>query len=713
MLLKLSDFLTGNTVTVRRIEPNSTSFKLGSYLQVLGLLIDATIDQSLKSGQEPPDIECMDRLRPLHLRICIVGLAMLLAACTRDGRDEKGSTKVSVELPQISGAGSGKVFQSLGGASSVGGLTLVGGQSMDPSWGWSISSSSEINCYLVMVGGTEPEFSKNHCKARGTGAELTRFGPFEGGVPAGQSISFDLNSNTNRTFYLLGGQANSGACVSFKGPTGPNKAQMSYFRLLDKKSAFLTAGEMRIVMKVPSALSSLTEMDECQVDGPGGGGGSEGINLAEMFGDGRDGSFAFTANSAVNYMSNSLLSVASGGWSATAGSPVPSTRIMGSSYQVYEIKDNGNSIVTTASFSTPAFDVGDEIIWNVVAASGSPPDSACGGNLYRGIWGTGKITAVDHVSDSPRSKMLLDRPITSSPGTLNTLNIQQTMNVQGTNFCRIHVHRIPSIQSLHTGGFNVNFLSGSAPFNYNSGGLFIMRIKNLNLGASGSLTFDATAKGIRSAPATYLPGSSWSGDASTSNVNSNEGGGGQTSPDGAGGGNAGVGGNSYNGAFGGMASLFCLSPENPTGACWGWSFKKIFMGSSGGSLMTAGGAGGGMVLLFVETLNGTGGNLSVLADGASLASQAGGGAGGHVLVMVQRNLMTAGTVTLSANGGAVTGGNGGAGGGGIAEYYSCSSTVLPVVSAAGGIASGSNPGAPGGAGRTFIHTAYSSLCPQY
>ncbi len=163
---------------------------------------------------------------------------------------------------------------------------------------------------------------------------------------------------------------------------------------------------------------------------------------------------------------------------------------------------------------------------------------------------------------------------------------------------------------------------------------------------------------------------------------------------GGGGGNAkytgGGGGALYGkGGDGGIESMSCLSPGSVVGKGGGnmasgisnWKKeKRIFLGSGGGSgtqvdgltAATAGGNGGGLVIIMADTLKGNG--HVIRADGGSVtavATAAGGGGGSGGMILLEVNSFGTNT-TVSVRGG--NGGNtngtqcsgaGGGGGGGI------------------------------------------------
>ena len=605
-------------------------------------------------------------------------LALLLLGCTRNSKD--ASTTVQLALPQTGSASHLILSQSVG--------AMSGGSQLP-----SITSSSEINCYVLMVGGAPDD--PNYC-TNSAGARITTFGPMVGGVPAGQTVSIDLKSGSSRIFYLMGAKAQNGACKNFFDGQGPDGQNMSSFRLLDTKTVSLSPGEMKISMSVPSDLTNLPEENRCHVQGipdNGSGGGNEYINLADLFGDGRDGSFNTSGSGTVNLAS----SFSSHTWLGHIPGVTGSSKLMATTRTISNVQPNGQITMAT-SFGAIDFEDGDEVLWYVTAAWASGgPESACGGELGRGSWGRARVSA----ASTPT--MVLNPPI--STAALNNTNIANTNTTLGQEFCRIVLTRIVSVTNFTINpGHSVEWRIPAMVAGFDSGGLAALRVRNLSVGAGSALFLNANAYAYLGV--SYEAGPSNAGRGGTVTTTVYSGGGYDSSgANGAGGGgNAGAGGAGGTGIEGGKAISICSGP------CLPWAAKKAMMGGAGGASATpAGGRGGGSVFLFVENATGTG-LIKLEANGDDSAGSYGAGAGGSVLMMggqVSSGL----TVQLAAKGGSTTSAtSGGAGGGGFAEYKSCSGSLTPSVAASGGAILGGGSGIAGQNGVGVWALNYSPLC---
>lgn len=128
-------------------------------------------------------------------------LIVLVAGCDRLKIDEPA--KIQIQLPA---AGT----HSKVAASSVNGVRPVpNGMDASP------SVTTPINCYIVGVGGDEPEMSRNTC-VRDDGTAKFTLGQWSGGIPAGGTISLDVTSGKNRKFYVIGLHAVGNNCADFK-----------------------------------------------------------------------------------------------------------------------------------------------------------------------------------------------------------------------------------------------------------------------------------------------------------------------------------------------------------------------------------------------------------------------------------------------------------------------------------------------------------------
>lgn len=535
-------------------------------------------------------------------------------------------------------------------------------------WSGSISASSEINCYIVAVGGPQPDLEMNNCKAKNTNQVLATFGPLEGGVPAGQSISIEVPSGPDRRIYLFGTKASTEGCIDFT-INGPPQGKNSYPRLLNTVTKSLSPGEQTITMSVPASLANLPEVDQCEVFPAGGEGG---IPSLDLFGDGRDGDLTILSNATISfgtdgYNHGSVTLV-------NSALPNPSTKKFSTQRRVTGISTDGLTLATGNTFTSDDFEPGDEIFWTVSAAyHSSGPDFACGGNLFRGSWGTA------HVVSTGTSYLVLDEPISDSPATISGTALSQNVpdNAGANPFCRIQIARVPNFESV-TIGAGVSTLATFQPMAYvldsagnGVGGIVFFRTRSLNLNGA-AFEVNVNVKGFQSNIQSAGDGTAGK---PTSNYlyGGNASGGGYN---GGGGANSGIGGVGYTGgsALGGAANSFCMGSTT----CLPFLDKKVFFGGAGGGNGgSPGGAGGGIATVFADEISGTG-NLTLTANGEQTSGAAlGGGAGGAVHLSVRTLNVSYSQLAFSSDGGSTTGANSAAGGGGSVEVLFCDVLSIP------------------------------------
>jgi|GEM_PF-2253642 hypothetical protein len=135
----------------------------------------------------------------------------------------------------------------------------------DVPWnGESISLSSQINCYAVMVGGPEPIMKRNSCWDSSY-KDLVQFGDYEGGIPAGSRIEITVPPGSNRQIYLLGMNAANGACQSFKNNNLKHDL-ISFPRLVAQTTMDLNPGTNLVTLTIPENLSSSPKIQDCRTD---------------------------------------------------------------------------------------------------------------------------------------------------------------------------------------------------------------------------------------------------------------------------------------------------------------------------------------------------------------------------------------------------------------------------------------------------------------
>ncbi len=543
-------------------------------------------------------------------------------------------------------------------------------------WSGEITTSSEINCYAVFVGGPSPDLSFNSCKEKTTGVELVRFGIYAGGVPAGQAISLDVPSGPARTITLLAMQAQAGACISFKG-SGPADGQLSHPRIIETRTVNLAPGDVSLSFNVPSSLSSLKQIDECQVsDMPTSGSGG-----TQFWGDGRDGSISIPAstNAYLDGTSDTLGSFFAAAHTPAAGG-VASTKMYAFSARVSSIDTATGKTLTLAQDlpSTSELDSGDMVVWHVLNgwASTSPDANACGGGLGRGTWGMSRVASVNVASDT----VTLETAVSASPGTLNNTNIGQTSFFEGTAHCTIQLVRVSQFENVNLAGGAM--LEITAP-NYSSangkGALVAVWIKNLSMTTGSTLLINQSGYGH---PSTNIGAYGISGGG-TGSAFENRGG----NLASAGGGGANAGGGSASSASAGSAITLCSgAPCRPFG-----DQRLILGGGGGGNGSAQGGAGGGVVIAVIENITGSG-TININASGANAAAAGGAGAGGTI-GFYNKSSAAGVTINLTASGGnGVTGG--GNGGGGVIEKGFCGTqqAATYVATAAAGTGGGGTAG---------------------
>lgn len=612
-------------------------------------------------------------------------------ACTREE-----ATKVTIQLPQAGVLSSKPMsFQTASSSTS------------DSPWnGVSITSSSQVDCYLIGI--YTPESHGNKCMKKSDGSLAFEFGRYEGAIPAGSTITIsNLTPGPSRTIYLLGMDAESGYCTSFKG-SGPTPDKISYPRVLASTTLELLPGDNNVTLSVPTDLSSTVEIDECEVtdilfeDNP----------KVSLYGNERDGTLSLnTGTTFVTGNSGVRLNNASFSYTANPNSPtvIPSTKYFSANMQVRSVDTSTGTILTLGDvspgddFGTDHFNVGDEVLWHVSQgdhASLSPDDNACGTGLYRGRFEYDKIVAINTTNQT----ITLSRAISSSPSSINNTALTATA-LKGSTHCRIQVLRVPSFKEL--------IVSTAAELNppaYDAdtgvGGILAFRTRKITLNTN----FTLATEGFGYVSVTGNEGGSPEGPtgAASPGVSASGAGGGAYNSVGGGGGHAGVGGDAYNAGAGGGATIgYCSGSP-----CLPISDKKTYFGGSGGGTTSAGGNGGGILLLHAYEVSGTY-DLYLNSNGgdAPVTTDSGAGAGGAIH-FTNTIYSSSSDLVMNANGGAGDG-QGGGGGGGVIEMTSCSltSTPMSVTTNVNGGAGGGG-GSPGNAGSNGLSSSTSptDLC---
>jgi hypothetical protein len=631
----------------------------------------------------------------LRRLLIVLTIAPLIQSCVRNKQE---TSKLTIQLPAI---------QTLSSKSNA--VQSVTATSDGSPWSGSSSALSEINCYVVMVGGPTGDLQKNTCSKRSSQDVALTFGPMIGGVQAGKSISIEVPSGPDRKIYLLGTKSATGGCVDFlkdQVPSGLN----SYPRILTTSIQDLQPGTKSIVLTLPSEISTLTEIDKCSFasgsggdsGGGGGGGGNNGPQFS--FGDGRDGDVLATA-AGVDFST----ATHSHGSLTFSNTTMSSAKMLSAARKINNIATDGTTVTVATSFSADEFQIGDEVMWIVNAAyHNTAPDSACGGGLYRGAWGTAKV-----VGTPSSTMMVLDTPIST---TANNAALSETnYSASGNTHCKMQVVRVPNFKVLTLTGTS-DLYTGSYSLSSATGGVLVVRAEEIVVGTVSASTssFHANGKGFSSV--IYKSGSGDTGEFPTAAVSSANSTGGAYG--GGGGSHAGSGGmgNTYPS---GNPITYCIGST----PCQTYRDKKAFFGGAGGgSSSTAGGSGGGIVMVFAKKISGhASSTLSIQAEASASGwgqPNNGGGAGGSVFLASKQINLSGSQLTLKANGesrnenSSATGSGGG--GGGAVEVLFCqsasnvsASTLTANTYVSGGAVWSS--ASPGNAGEKLV-TDSSMLC---
>ena len=182
--------------------------------------------------------------------ITFILIGLMFSACQKKSQP----TVLKVQLPGLSSQFQSTLLQSANANSGD-----------NSPWLGSISAASDINCYAVFIGGSEPENKQNHCKERNSGSTVVEFGSFVGGVPSGGTIEIEIESNVEREITLIAMQAQNGFCNDFHGD-GPEEDKISHPRIVYQGRHNFAGGNQSLSISIASDLSQATEIDECDVD---------------------------------------------------------------------------------------------------------------------------------------------------------------------------------------------------------------------------------------------------------------------------------------------------------------------------------------------------------------------------------------------------------------------------------------------------------------
>ncbi|NQZ02752.1 MAG: hypothetical protein HRT45_18980, partial [Bdellovibrionales bacterium] len=544
--------------------------------------------------------------------ICAPFLALNLA-CTRD-MGEQSTLKLKMPDSLSSSEVSAKaVFtQSAGGPPWNGGLNP--------------STLSDIDCYAVFVGGPDPRMSRNTCTSALVGDKtVMRFGPALGFVPASGTVEINIPAVSEARIWIVGTVSGDGTCPAFNDLKDATFANLSYPHILATKDIKVVPGDNEVNIEV--ALDPANAFDKCDFIDDSGNGGGGGNTLADLYGDGEDGSFTF--NGAI--IDLDVDTFAASGVSRVDGTRGASTKIFSANHRITALSADRTTVDLGTSLTADDYEVGDEVFWHVSAgfsystgpdvqpANNTSPElikGACGGGLYIGSHGSAKVTSVsgttlqldDEVGDS--SIPLSDRDGNGSPP-YNISHVAPTGGLPGDdtqNFCIVQLRRVPQIDVLTVNGAGPSRIKSNAITNFSysagTGGIIVMRIKKLELD-SRDLQVNTYARGFGGISDNGGTGYGGQFDVNNLSWTNSNGGGGTFSGSGAGGGSsAGAGGNGSSAPISGAPAI-----TNCSGPCQIVRDQKFFIGGAGGGMGgPTGGAGGGAVFLHigeVKTVSGT------------------------------------------------------------------------------------------------------------
>jgi hypothetical protein len=621
-------------------------------------------------------------------------ISLLGFSCTRKNSNV---SKISLALPSYKGKSSGQSKSSStssvlpGQTQSTNAVTSkkLSTQSADGSWEIADATDiSEIACYAVFVGG--PGLDYKSCK-NSEGIEVVRFGQEAGIFKPGQNIELDVPSGKGRRVFLIGFKTDDTTtfehCYDIFGTqASPPKEHLSAPLIVGQATLDLAPGNAEV--NIVASLTGSEKFEDCsffQGGGSGGGGTNPLPPVAEnLFGDGGDGDIVITSTgpSQSNVSTYGFFSGYTPGYRS-----LPSNKIFGASRRILGIDSTGMILSTSSSFTNYEFEIGDEILFHVVAGrSLSDPDlNACGGGLHRGDFQFARVANV------PNSTTIeVDHPIAPIPAAIVNSNLSATISFSGY-FCHIQIIRVPNFNQITVQPGAVHqMLSGT----YNWGditGLTVFRAKNLLLNSSSTLTIKSAGSGFNST--SFSDGGSLSGPGGSTGSANENGGGNNPSVNGAGGGGSAVSsggdGGGHSGS-GGNAVDYCIGPCSINGG------KKIMYGGAGGGVNTVtGGSGGGALLVYIGNINGPG-LLELKAYGMQGSSNSAGGGAGGTIHLSAREIHS--TLNVNADGGMGLNGSGGGGGGagGVSEVNYCasmSSTPVAIL-----LSNATSTGGPGGSG---------------
>lgn len=336
-----------------------------------------------------------------------------------------------------------------------------------------------------------------------------------------------------------------------------------------------------------------------------------------------------------------------------------------------------------AAVNSSEFEVGDDVLWHVTAASADI--SACSSStVTRGTFGGGRVT---NVTGNDIEILNMEG---SFAGTPNNGTIAATSRSNTDTFCVIQLVRVPNFKNLtlDTAAAGAEIRIMPPPFNMatGKGGIVAIRVaETYKITGSFSGFLSAKGKGFAGGTSGFQGAGRRGQGVSATGSNDAAGGSGAAGAPGTGGG-----GGAHEGAGGSGGSTTNGGGNSGTG-CVPYANCAQMGAGGGGGATGQGGPGGGVALLYARDIdrnsfagfninaNGDDGDDDASANGGG----GGGGAGGTVLFLAPAQ--AADTLNLESQGGAggdatgVAASGGGGGGGGTAQAVSCAATTWGVV----------------------------------
>lgn len=190
--------------------------------------------------------------------IFFILISFIFASCTRSGSSE--NSKIQIKTPDLKTSYPGKV-----------------GTLSEP------SALSDINCYMVFVGGPEQDLQRNTCPTvgnatNGTPSRNINFGLLYGGYPPSSDISIDVPSGNDRVLHLVGLRVSAPEiCRDFKTLGFPGKNESSKPFILGTADRLLLEPSKTIEIPIKMTFDSSNGIEKCTgPDVPQDSGGNDG-----------------------------------------------------------------------------------------------------------------------------------------------------------------------------------------------------------------------------------------------------------------------------------------------------------------------------------------------------------------------------------------------------------------------------------------------------